>query len=155
MNTQIATIGNVLPAATPETLERILDAEGKLSERPQVEIPIEHVLHGGMYARTCRLPGNFCIVGALIKVPTIVIVNGDTLIFAGEQWQRLEGFNVMPAASGRKCIFITQAPTEITMMFPTKAKTVAEAEAEFTEEVAKLQSTRRHGEGDLITITGE
>lgn len=151
----IAIIGQMLPAVSPESLERIIEAEGKLYERPQVEIPIEHILHGGMYARTCRLPGQFCIVGTLIKVATIVIVNGDTLIYSGDKWQHLTGFQVMPAAAGRKCIFATIAPTEITMMFPTKAKTVEEAEAEFTDEIGKLQTTRRKHEGDLITITGE
>jgi hypothetical protein len=39
------------------------------------------------------------------------------------------------------------------MLFPTKAKTVEEAEAEFTDEADRLLS--RHQEfQDLVTITG-
>lgn len=120
---------------------------------PQVEIPTEHVIHGGMYARTVRLAPETIITGALIKLATMVVVNGHALVFVGDGWTELEGFNVIPASAGRKQLFIAVGPVEITMIFPTKATSVEQAEQEFTDEHAALLS-RRQG-GDVITITGE
>lgn len=151
---QLATIGNTLPAATPAILEKIAVVESNVMETAQIEIQTEHILHGGMYSRTVRLDPNVLIVGALMKVPTVLIVNGSVKMLAGETWHRLEGYNVMPAQAGRKQIFISEGPVEITMIFPTKAKSVEDAEAEFTDETGKLLSRRQDG-NDIVVITGE
>ena len=116
-------------------------------------VQTEHVLHAGMYARTVRLPAGVIIVGVLYKVPTMVIVHGACWVFAGEKWYRIEDYQVIPASAGRKQIFVTEQPTEITMVFRTKAKTVAEAEDAMTDEADKLIN-RRQDDGDIITITG-
>lgn len=145
--------GNVLPPATEDALEKIIAFEGKVSELPQKRFQIEHVLHGGMYSRTCRLDKGDLIVGAKIKVPTQLVIHGTAYVFAGEKWFGIEGFQVVAASAGRKQVFLALAETEITMIFPTKAKTVSEAEAEFTDEAAKLQTQCTEG-NDLVTITG-
>jgi hypothetical protein len=145
--------GSTLPTPSPEALANIYEVERRVRETKQIEIPTEHLIHGGMYARTVRLAQGVLIVGVLIKVPTVVIVNGDTVTLAGDQWTRLTGYNVIPGGAGRKQIFLALQPTELTMLFPTKAKTVEEAEAEFTDEADRLLS--RHQEfQDLVTITG-
>jgi hypothetical protein len=154
MSTALAELGKVLPPATQEALEKILKAEEIIGSKPQIDFQTEHILHGGMYSRTVRLAKDVIIVGVEIKVPTTVIVNGDTLVFAGDKWYRLQGYQVMAASAGRKQIFWTIGATEITMMFSTKAKTVDEAEREFTDEIDKLVS-RKHGEDDIVVITGE
>lgn len=119
---------------------------------PQIELKTEHVLHAGMYARTVRLDARVAIVSVLIKVPTILTVNGKCRVFAGETWRDFDGYHVMPANAGRKMIYITFAPTEITMVFPSRAKTVEEAEREFTDEHEGLLS--RQCSDDVVTITG-
>lgn len=135
-------IGETLPATTPEALKKVLAAESAIRDIEECRWTMEHVLHGGMYARTAIIAPDTVIVGALIRVPTVLIVHGDCFVYAGERWHHLEGYQVIPAAAGRKQIFATIAETELTMIFPTDAKTVAEAEDEFTEEAEKLHTRR-------------
>lgn len=154
MSESLSILGSALPAITPEMLEKVSEVESRIMQAEQITVQTEHILHGGMYSRTVRLAPRVVIVGTLLKVPTIVIVHGSTLMLAGDKWYKLDGYNVMPAQSGRKQIFVTNEETEITMIFPTQAKTVAEAEAEFTSECDKLLS-RRQDDNDLVVITGE
>ena len=144
---------NTMPPTSIEYLEKLCVVEQKVREMKQITVQTEHVLHAGMYARTVRLDANVLIVGVLIKRPTMLVVRGSAWVFAGERWYVINGYNVIPASAGRKQMYVTAAPTEITMMFPTKAKTVEEAEAEFTDEPDNLIS--RKSEDDLIVITGD
>lgn len=148
----LAVIGNALPPVTPEALEKLLKAEEVIGAREQIHVQTEHILHGGMYSRTVRLAPAVVIVGALIKVPTMLILHGEGWVFAGDQWYPYSDYQVIPAKPGRKQVFVTRTLTELTMIFPTKARTVAEAEAEFTDETDKLLS-RRDGDEDIVTIT--
>lgn len=150
----LAVQGNKLPAPSSAMLDKIRAYEAQIASRPQIEIHTEHILHGGMYARTVRLPAGVEITGALMKVATILIVNGKCVMLAGDVGVGLEGFQVMPASKGRKQIFATVEDTEITMIFRTDAKTVEEAENEFTDEAARLLS-REQNEHDSIIVTGE
>lgn len=143
---------SAIPAATPEALEILNRVETKMRTMPQIEVKTEHVLHAGMYARTVRLDARVAIVSVLIKVPTVLTVNGKCRVFDGRDWRQFEGYHVLPAAAGRKMVYVTFAPTEITMVFPSKAKTVEEAEREFTDEDNMLLS--RQCSGDIVTITG-
>jgi len=148
----LQTIGTVLPATTPETLAKIERAEARMRVRPQLHIRTEHILHAGMYARTIRLAEKVAITSVLIKVPTMIVVNGACRVFAGDSWHDIEGFHVIPASAGRKLIYITFRPTEITMLFPSQAKNIEEAEVEFTDETELLLS--RKCNDDVVTITG-
>lgn len=114
---------------------------------------MEHLLHGGLYARTARIAAGMAFTSVLIRIPTVVILAGRCCIYCGDRWQTLEGYHVIPASGQRIQAYATLAETAITMLFPTRAKTVAEAEAEFTEDAGGLLS-RRRPEDELITITG-
>jgi hypothetical protein len=57
-------------------------------------------------------------------------------------WHELVGYNVIQASAGRKQIYVTREETAITMIFPSNAKTVEEAEEEFTDEAEMLLSRR-------------
>lgn len=114
---------------------------------------MEHVLHGGMYARTCRVPGGMAFTSVLIKIPTVLVIHGDCQVCFGDQWLTLSGYNVFAASAHRMQAYVTLGETEITMVFPSNAKTVEEAEAQFTDEWADLLSQRRR-EDDLVTVTG-
>lgn len=153
MSDSLAVLGKAIPPATEAMLQKIAVVEGRVRSCPQIDPPMEHVLHGGMYARTCRLAANVIIVSVFIKVPTVVIVNGSCYMLAGDKWHALDGYNVLPASPGRKSIFVTLTETEITMLFPTDAKTVEEAEAQFTDEAENLLSRQSH-ENDLVLVTG-
>lgn len=139
----LALIDKGLPSASPEIMQKIALVEARIRPREHtLLVRMEHHLHAGMYARTCFLAANQVITSVLIKIPTILIVNGDCIVLAGEKWYELDGYNVMPANPGRKQIYVIRGATEITMIFRTEAKTVAEAEEEFTDEAAKLLSRR-------------
>jgi hypothetical protein len=151
MSEALAKAGNLVPAASLEALETIGGVEKKMRAMPQIHLHTDHVLHAGMYARTIHLAARVAITSVLIKIPTVIVVHGTCRVYAGA-WADIEGYCVIPASADRKMIYVTSAPTDITMIFPSKAKTVEEAEREFTEESELLLS--RHCKDDTITITG-
>lgn len=141
---------NALPSTPPAIVDKIREIEAKIKPREHtLQVQMEHLLHGGMYARTCRLGALMVITSVLIKIPTVLLVKGKCVVFAGDKWHTLEGYNVIPASAGRKQIYVTLASTEITMVFPTNARTVQEAEAQFTDE--SLLPPRP---GDIVAVTG-
>ena len=153
MNT-LTVPGIALPPTTGSALEKIIALEKQILECEQTPIQTEHVLHSGMYARTIRIPPGVVVTGALVRIPTILIAHGSFHLLAGETWHRLEGFQVVAASPGRKQVVVTVTETEFTMIFPTNAKTVEEAENEFTEESDGLMSRKRTAE-DIFVVTGE
>lgn len=152
MSESLALTGNTLPAPSAETMAGISEIERRIRARPQIEIQTEHVIHGGMYARTVRLSPGFAIVGVVVKVSTVLILNGDALVLVGEEMKRMTGYHVITGSAGRKGVFVALAPTELTMVCASEATTVEEAEAGFTDEVDNLLSRRQAN--DLVTITG-
>lgn len=139
----LALLDKTLPPTTPEIMEKIALVEARIRPHEHtLQVEMEHSLHAGLYARTCRLAANQVITSVLIKIPTLLIVNGDCIVLAGESWHELMGYNVMAACAGRKQIYVTRGATEITMIFPTSAKTIEEAEDEFSDESANLLSRR-------------
>jgi hypothetical protein len=142
-----------IPPATPEILAKLDDVQSKLLVDEQLDLATEHVLHGGMYARTLRLAPGVIITGALIKIPTLLVFKGHADMLVGDEWIELMGYGVIPASAGRKQVFVTHSPVELTMLFPTQAKTVEEAEAEFTDDAERLLS--RRSTRDIVVITGE
>jgi hypothetical protein len=139
------------PSRNLEALSRV--EEFIRTQTAPAEIRTEHVLHGGMYTRTVRLLPGTLISGCLYKVPTMLIVNGEARVYVADGWTELSGYNVIAASAGRKQLFFAISEVEITMLFPTSARTVEEAENEMTDE-ADLLVSRQDGD-DLITITGE
>ena len=135
-----------------DAVQRVRHVESCLAQLPQISIATKHVLHGGLYARTITIPGGVMLTGALIKIATLLIVQGDVMVYLGEESHRLSGNNVLPASAGRKTAYLTETETTITMVFPTTAQTVEVAEKEFTDEWDRLMS---HDSINEITITGE
>jgi len=141
-----------LPAMSDNAIAKVRELEQRVLGGTQLEIETWHVLHAGMYARTIRIPADSVLTGALIKRATLLIFNGHASVYLGADTVELRGHHVIPASAGRKQAFIAHADTDLTMLFPTTATTVEEAEAEFTDEAERLLS--RHGVNH-VTITGE
>lgn len=141
------------PAMQADDIDKVRRLETHMMQLPQVDIQTEHLIHGGMYARTIHIPAGVVLTGALIKLATVLVVSGHCTVFIGDNSLELIGHQVVPASAGRKQVFLAHADTSLTMLFPSSAKTVAEAEAEFTDEVDRLLS-RKQGVGS-VTITGE
>lgn len=109
---------------------------------PQVEIQTDHVLHAGVYTRTVMVPAGVVITGVLVKIPTVVIVAGEAIVYGEQGAMPLSGYTVLQAAAGRKQAFVAVTDIHISMTFATSAQTVEEAEAEFTDETDLLVSRR-------------
>ncbi|MEX3630324.1 MAG: hypothetical protein VB138_13585 [Burkholderia sp.] len=142
------------PAMTPEAIDRAQRMTVASLTLPQVEIPTQHVLHAGMYARTIHIPAGVLLTGAVIKVPTVLVFDGHCTVYVGDRTVELDGYHVLPAEAGRKQVFLAHRDTMLTMLFPTQAQTVAEAEDQFTDEADMLLS-RKQDAAQFELITGE
>lgn len=151
--TDVAIPGSVLPPTTPAALGKIHDLENLLAEETQIDLITHHVIHGGVYSRTICIPKGSVLTGALIKIPTTLVVCGKCSVLVGDAIEVLiDGYHVFAASAGRKQAYIAHEDTFITMSFRTSARTVEEAEAEFTDDADRLLS--RHGINETV-ITGE
>ena len=141
MSTDLERIGvfETIPAMTEAVIERVRAVEAHiLATQEQFDLPLLHVLHGGMYVRSLFMPAGTIITGALIRIPTTVIVVGDAIVWLGDAERRVSGHTILPASANRKQGFHAISNVHLTMLFPTAAKTVAEAEQEFTAEADRL-----------------
>ena len=143
----------VLPPTSPALVHKLCEIQAAEMEKEQIPVYTEHLIHAGMYSRTITLPTDTRLVGAFIKVPTLVIVVGRARVLVGREWAEIEGYAVLPASAGRKQIFESRGPVIITMMFPTQARTVEDAEREFTDEFEILLSRKQ--DLNKVEITGE
>lgn len=152
--TALAVAENRIMAMSPAAIDKARRLESKLMEFTQVVIPTDHVIHAGMYARTIRIPAGVVLTGALIKIATLLIVSGHVTVFVDGDTIELHGYRVIPACAGRKQVFLAHADTDLTMVFPSSAQSVDEAEHQFTDE-AHLLFSRQNDGMDRVTITGE
>lgn len=144
---------STLPPTSTRALDLVRCIEDEVLKVPQVEIPTHHVLHAGIYSRTICIPAGVVLTGALIKIPTTLVINGCASVLIGDGEEVLvQGYKVLAASAGRKVAYIAHADTYVTMYFKTDAKSVEEAEAEFTDEADRLLS--RNGANEVV-ITGE
>lgn len=125
-------------------INKVRQLESVALELPQVHIPTDHVFHAGMYARTIKIPAGVVLTGAQIKIPTILIISGDTLVCGEDGATRYTGYHVALGQCWRKQAFYALQDTYFTMLFPTDAATVDEAERQFTDEYEKLFSRKEH-----------
>lgn len=142
----------IAPMTWPE-IGKVREFEKVVLSLPQVEIPTKQLLHAGMYARTMFVAAGVTVIGAFMRCATILIVSGDMLVYIGEETIELNGYNVISASANRKQAGYAITDTYVTMLFPTKAETIEEAEEEFTDEADKLMS--RHGGNNDKVVTGE
>jgi hypothetical protein len=134
----------VLPPTAPEIVEKLCEIQHIEMQGEQVPIYTEHLIHASMYSRTITMPPHVKLIGALMKIPTLVTVIGKALVLVGKDVAEIDGYAVLPGSAGRKQIFISgEGPVIITMCFPTSARTVQEAEMQFTDEWDILLSNRQ------------
>lgn len=143
-----------IPTMAIAAIGKVQALEKALAAHPQISLETDHVLHGGQYARTIMIPAGCVITGALIKIATTLVVSGDCTVYVGDDTIRLTGYRVIAAGAGRKQAFIAHADTYLTMVFPTDAQTIEQAEDEFTDE-AHLLLSRSDAGLNTFKITGE
>ena len=123
-----------------EMIDKVRAVESISRQREQINIPVNHFLHGGMYVRSVRIPAGVMITGVLIRVETSIVMSGHAMFYTGEKWLEHEGYGVYAAAVNRKQIFVALTDLHLTMFFPTDAETVKDAEEQFTDEAHLLQN---------------
>jgi hypothetical protein len=133
---------SILGAMSAAAVEKVTALEDEVLKHPQIDLVTEHAFHAGMYARTIMLPKGVILTGALIRIPTILVFNGDAVVYRDDGAVRITGHNVMLGSAGRKQAFLAVENTHLTMLFPTNATTVEEAEAEFTDDTEMLMSRK-------------
>ncbi len=151
---EITVCNNAIPPMNDEMIERARKFEASARQMPQAEIETTHMLHGGMYARTIKIPAGILLTGALIKIATILIIQGDVRVYIGEKSVNLTGYNVISASANRKQVYLTNSETFITMVFPSKYDNIKDAEKQFTDEVDLLISNNLNSINTVIS-TGE
>ena len=150
----LSVIQNRIPAMSESSIAAAQRMTDIVLKAPQTEIPTDHLFHAGTYVRTITIPAGVILCGALIKVATVLVVEGNCLVYVGDESRELNGYNVLAASAGRKQTFVAITDTHLTMIFATEATNVDKAEEEFTDEFELLFS-RADGAVNNVTITGE
>lgn len=145
-----------LKSTSAEGLQHIRAVEERALQLPQLDLITEHILHAGLYSRSITIPAGAAVTGVFVTTPTLLIVTGDVLIYAdvGLPPIHVQGNQIITASANRKQAFIANSETKLTMIFATNAKTVDEAESQFTNETHLLAS-RLDPARNITIITGE
>lgn len=138
----LAVSNPTIGAMSEANISSVRAIEEFLLDKPQLEIKTIHDFHAGMYARTIMVPAGAMLTGALIKIPTLLMLSGDASVIIDGEEVRISGYGVIPAAAGRKQVFLAHSDTYLTMVFATSATTIEDAEMEFTDEFDLLGSRR-------------
>jgi hypothetical protein len=150
----IVRVKNVIAPMSEAAIGKVRDLEAFTRQLPQQPIETAHLFHAGMYARSIELPAGVVLTGALIKIATILIISGDVIMYVEGEARELHGYHVFAASAHRKQAFLALTDTSMTMLFPSQAKTVGQAEEEFTGE-AELLLSRGETASNTMTMTGE
>lgn len=131
---ELEAMGPITPAIN-EKFESLIE---ELQKRPQPKIRTEHHLHAGVYSRTIYVPAGCVAVGLKIKLATQLICAGHFKLTDGTCSKEFKGFHVLEGFAGRRAAVYAVTNSAFTMLFATKAKSVEEAENEFTDEPERL-----------------
>lgn len=125
---------STVPACTSDMLKATQALQDILLQYPQIYLEPEEILHAGCYVRTIRVPKGTLLTGALIKIPTVLIVSGAMRMTVGNRIKVVEGYKVFEGAKGRKTIFEALEDSVITMCFATNAPDFKSALSEVVDE---------------------
>lgn len=138
-------VDNTLPPMNDGQLCNMYKLHKAMEQLPQIQIETTHTLHAGLYARTVHVPRGVLVMGVLIARATLLIVHGHATVIMGDRATEINGHAELRGAGGRKQAALAHSETYFTMVFPTDAATVEEAEAEFTTEAEQLQTRQTQG----------
>lgn len=123
------------------TLRRSVDElEAAVLSAPQVDLRTEHVLSGGVYARTIHIPAGTVLTGATHKKDHVNVVFGDITVTTDEGTRRITGYHVLPTKAGSKRAGFAHADTVWTTICETALTDIEAIEDELVEESTRLQT---------------
>lgn len=132
------------PLANMASPDAVRELERHMLQLPQVDLSTDHVVHGGMCARTILIPAGTVLTGALTNCDNICVMQGDISVTTDDGTVRLTGFHVLPARAGFKRAGWAHGDTYWTTVWPTELTDIKAIEDEMTSESSLLQ-TRREG----------
>lgn len=97
-------IDNVCVGSRTANRNAILDYEEFAKTQVQLDIPVIHRIHGGMYAREITIPKGTILTGQIYKFDHLdIMISGDITVSTdtGER-KRLQGYNCFEGLSGKK-----------------------------------------------------
>lgn len=114
--------------------------QAAILELPQVVLPVEHVISGGMYARTITIPAGTALTGAVHKTDHLCVCMGDIEVLTDDGPRRLTGLHVLVGRAGVKRAVYTHEDTRWTTICRTSLTDIAAIEDELVEEPESLQT---------------
>ena len=77
--------------------------EAWATTQPQIDIPVTHRIHGGMYARQITIPAGVVITGQIYKYDHLeFMISGDATVASEMGPIRLEGYHSLSGHAGKK-----------------------------------------------------
>ena len=104
MSAQLKVIDGICLGDKELNRAAILKYEEFAKTQPQIEIPVIHRIHGGMYMREITIPKDCILTGQIYKFNHFdVMIKGDiTVSTDGGERKRLTGYNVFNGMNGKK-----------------------------------------------------
>ena len=100
----LSVVGDICVKDKPSNRAAILEYEEKAKKLPQLEIPVTHHIHGGMYGREITIPKGSIITGQIYKFDHFdIMLSGDITVSTDSgEVKRLTGMNIFKGLSGKK-----------------------------------------------------
>ena len=97
-------ISDICVGSKTSNREKILEWEEFAKTQEQLEIPVKHYIHGGMYAREITIPKDTYITGQIYKFNHFdIMISGDISVSTDtEEAKRFTGYNLFKGLSGKK-----------------------------------------------------
>lgn len=125
-----------------QSLDAVRRLERALLQLPQVDLPTEHIMHGGLSARTITIPAGTVLTGALTRLDNVCVVCGDITVTTDDGVRRLTGVHVIPASAGAKRAGVAHADTTWVTLHRTDLQGAEAIEDEMSSESAQLLTRR-------------
>ena len=104
MNAALKIIDDICEGGKKPNRANILAFEAIAKTMPQIEIPVKHHIHGGMYGREITIPKDTIITGQIYKFDHFdIMISGDVTVSTDTgETKRLTGYNCLKGMSGKK-----------------------------------------------------
>lgn len=104
MSAALKIINDICEGGKTPNRENILKFESIAKTMTQVEIPVKHYIHGGMYGREITIPKDTILTGQIYKFDHFdIMISGDVTVSTDTgETKRLTGYNLLKGMSGKK-----------------------------------------------------
>lgn len=130
----LSVIGDICVKDKSSNRDAILRYEEFAKELPQVDIPVTHHIHGGMYGREITIPKDTILTGQLYKFDHFdIMISGDiTVSTDSAEVVRFKGFNLFKGLSGKKRAGYVHEETKWITFHPFDGENGEEIQEEIT-----------------------